>query len=229
MSDRQRFFESVYANNLWASHESRSGKGSELEATAPLRQELTAVLHYFGIRSMLDLPCGDFHWMQHVDLAGIRYIGADIVPDIVANNQQRFGNADRQFVHADLVSGPLPKADVVFCRDCMIHCTLELIQKSLQTLLTSGATYVFLTHDNSLIRYLAHANCNVDLEPLENGVNYLYRTVNFTLPPFSFPPPLHFINEGFWDHCKTMALWRTDTLRQLLYKPQLTTELPNPL
>ena len=28
---------------------------------------------------MLDVPCGDFRWMAHVDLSGIIYIGGDII------------------------------------------------------------------------------------------------------------------------------------------------------
>lgn len=216
MSDRQRFFESVYRDNLWDSGESRSGQGSELAYTASLRAELPVLLKQLAVGSMLDLPCGDFNWMEHVDLAGIEYVGADIVPEIVSANQARFGNAQRRFIRADVVEDTLPEVDLIFCRDCLIHFSYELIGRAVNAMLASKARYLFLTHDNTLIRYEPNGGKNVDLESLENGVNYMYRPINFTLPPFSFPQPVHMINEGLWDGYKTMALWRTDDLRQAM-------------
>lgn len=216
MSDRQSFFESVYHDNLWDSAESRSGQGSELAYTATLRAELPILLKQLAVGSMLDLPCGDFNWMAHVDLAGIQYVGADIVPEIVSANQARFGNAQRRFIRVDVIEDTLPEVDLIFCRDCLIHFSYELIGHALKAMLASKARYLLLTHDNTLIRYETNGGKNADLDSQENGVNYMYRPINFTLPPFSFPPPVHVINEGLWDGYKTMALWRTDDLRQAM-------------
>jgi SAM-dependent methyltransferase len=214
VSDRQSFFESVYRDNLWNSSESRSGHGSELANTVELRAELPVLLRQLGVTSMLDLPCGDFNWMQHVDLSGVQYVGADIVPEVVSRNQARFGNKDRSFIQADIVQGPLPHTDLVFCRDCLIHFSLELALSALKTILASSARYLLLTHDSSLLRYEPADGKNVDIEALENGVNYQFRPLNFTLAPFLFPPPDTLIHEELWDGCKTMALWRTDELRR---------------
>jgi SAM-dependent methyltransferase len=82
------------------------------------------LLRQLGVTSMLDLPCGDFNWMQHVDLSGMQYVGADIVPEVVSRNQARFGNKDRRFIQADIVQGPAG-TDLVFCRDCLIHFSLR--------------------------------------------------------------------------------------------------------
>ena len=38
------------------------------------------------ITSVLDIPCGDFNWMQKVDLSNIEYIGADIVEELIKKN-----------------------------------------------------------------------------------------------------------------------------------------------
>jgi hypothetical protein len=51
---------------------------SSLEETATLRQELPRLLNAFQISTVLDLPCGDFNWIQQVPLKVDRYIGADI-------------------------------------------------------------------------------------------------------------------------------------------------------
>jgi SAM-dependent methyltransferase len=217
MSDRQSFFQSVYQNNLWDSGESRSGQGSELAHTATLRDELPALLKQLEVRSMLDLPCGDFNWMQHMDLTGIQYVGADIVPEIVNENQDRFSNAQRRFICADVVEGPIPEVDLIFCRDCLIHFSFELAGSALKTMMASKARYLLLTHDDILTRYEPNGGKNMDLEALRNGVNYMYRPINFTLAPFSFPPPMHMIKESsLWDGYKTMALWRIDDLHQAI-------------
>jgi hypothetical protein len=47
-------------------------------------QNSLTLLRQFEIHSLLDLPCGDFNWMQHVDLQGIKYTGGDIVEALVA-------------------------------------------------------------------------------------------------------------------------------------------------
>ena len=64
-------------------HQSRSGDGSSLPATERLRNAMPKLFDDYGIQSFLDAPCGDWFWMQHVDLSGIHYIGADISGEII--------------------------------------------------------------------------------------------------------------------------------------------------
>src|SRR3954453_15345012 len=78
----QQRFERIYATNLWSDPETRSGVGSTLDSTRAIRAKLPAALHTLGTRGLLDGPCGDFTWMERVDLDGIQYIGGDIVPAI---------------------------------------------------------------------------------------------------------------------------------------------------
>lgn len=60
---RAEFFSNVYQNNLWGSGQSRSGEGSELAWTGDLVEKLPALLRAHGVWRLLDVPCGDFHWM----------------------------------------------------------------------------------------------------------------------------------------------------------------------
>src|SRR4051812_28060105 len=76
----QERFERIYETNLWSDPETRSGVGSSLDSTRVLRTELPQALRKLEARVLLDVPCGDFTWMGHVDLSGIQYIGGDIVP-----------------------------------------------------------------------------------------------------------------------------------------------------
>jgi hypothetical protein len=79
-------FTEIYNNNGWCSPESRSGNGSELKNTIKLRSELPYLFVKYNIKSILDIPCGDFNWMKEVDLTNIEYKGADIVESLINLN-----------------------------------------------------------------------------------------------------------------------------------------------
>ena len=214
MIDRREFFETVYRENQWSSPDSRSGPGSELSATENLRRELPALLQRFAITSVLDAPCGDFNWMQHLDLGGIQYVGGDIVSGIVQRNESQFGSSGRRFVQLDLASDMLPATDLIFCRDCLIHCSNGLVIQILRNIVQSRAKFLCTTHDVSYLRY---ARQDFQVGDLGYEISHRFRCINFTLPPFNFPPPIHVINEpDFWEDCKTMALWSIDDLRPLV-------------
>ncbi|HEV8722667.1 MAG TPA: hypothetical protein VGW77_18770 [Candidatus Binatia bacterium] len=59
-----------------------SGPGSSLFQTATVRAALPGVIQQFGVKSMLDIPCGDFNWMKEVTLDVDRYIGGDIIKQL---------------------------------------------------------------------------------------------------------------------------------------------------
>ncbi|HVS61137.1 MAG TPA: hypothetical protein VHE82_10645 [Gemmatimonadaceae bacterium] len=113
----QERFERSYSTNLWSDPESRSGVGSGLDSTRVLRAELPMALRQLEARVLLDVPCGDFAWMEHVDLSGIEYIGGDIVPSIIEENQRLHAGESRRFARLDLTRDILPDADVLLCRD----------------------------------------------------------------------------------------------------------------
>lgn len=67
------------------------GHGSNLKQTQEIINQLPNIFKQHGVHSILDLPCGDYNWMKHVDLSDINYIGGDIVPKLLIktiNNMQ---------------------------------------------------------------------------------------------------------------------------------------------
>lgn len=90
--DEKTIFDKVYKNREWGDGESVSGTGSYLESTKHLIRELPFLFSRYGIRSILDIPCGDFNWMKEVNLSGINYIGDFIVEGI---NEKDGYQADR--------------------------------------------------------------------------------------------------------------------------------------
>ena len=76
-------FTEIFKRNFWGDRESVSGSGSNQEQTRVIVREIPRVLKEVGARTLLDLPCGDFNWMQRVDLSGVSYTGGEIVQDLV--------------------------------------------------------------------------------------------------------------------------------------------------
>jgi SAM-dependent methyltransferase len=200
----EQAFSHIYATNLWGSDESRSGLGSADDATRGVRAGLPELLRAVEARTLLDVPCGDFGWLNHVDLGAIEYIGADIVPALIARNTELFADARRRFLHLDLTRDPLPACDVVLCRDCLVHLSFANSTRALDNIVRSGATYLLTT------TFTAQSH-NEDIEDGD------WRVINLERPPFNLPPPLALLVEGCLEGNgtyadKTLALWRVADL-----------------
>jgi hypothetical protein len=69
-------FDAYFEHNNWGDAESLSGPGSNLAGTAMVRRALPALLRKYGVRTLLDAPCGDLYWMREVvDASEVQYIG----------------------------------------------------------------------------------------------------------------------------------------------------------
>src|SRR5262249_28445052 len=115
--DNLTAFTNIYLDNLWENPESRSGWGSTLANTAMLRRHLGRLLANMNIKTFFDAPCGDFNWMSHVPFSeGMYYIGADLVPDLIAALTAKYGDrSGHHFCVIDIVRGTLPSADLWLC------------------------------------------------------------------------------------------------------------------
>lgn len=191
-------FEKIYHSNYWASEESFSGCGSNLEATRLLRAGLDAFIKEREITSMLDIPCGDFNWIRHMDLK-LKYIGADIVAALISENQKAYGGENRSFEVLDLTKSKLPACDLVFTRDCLNHLSFSDIKKAQQNVSSSQSTYLAVTQFPEQA-----TNRNQ-----ESG--FIFRRINFRLPPFGWPEPLVEYPE-LENGIKTLAVWRVSDL-----------------
>ncbi|KAH7026805.1 hypothetical protein B0J12DRAFT_704909 [Macrophomina phaseolina] len=191
-------FGEIYRKNVFGSAESHSGNGSSLEQTATIRQLLPGLLARLGVQTLLDAPCGDFNWMRHVDLGGRTYIGADVVEELIANNRNAFPGVD--FRCLDIVRDPLPRADLILCRDCLVHLRAADAVEAVRNFKRSGATYLLAT---------TFTNTEQNEETFVRG---LWRALNLQKPPFNLPEPLELFNENcteagtlFAD--KSLGLW----------------------
>ena len=201
----QRVFNDIYERNAWGGVESRSGSGSTLEQTKTIRTALPQLLRDLGVRSLLDIPCGDHHWIKEVPLEGIQYTGTDIVPAMVERNQRVYGSEGRTFLLGDLVRDPLSKVDLILSRDCFSHLPHRDILAALQNIKRSGSIYLLTTTYTERTK-------NEELN------RFGWRPLNLQLSPFHLPLPLLVINEKCTEHDgqyadKSLGLWKIADLR----------------
>ena len=200
-------FTEVCRANKWGGTESVSGRGSDLFQTRVVRRELPTVFRDFSIRTMLDIPCGDFHWMKDTDLGGVIYTGADIVADLIGKNGQH-ERSNVRFRKLNLIEDKLPRVDLVFCRDCLVHLSNKELFLSLHNICESGSAYLLTT---------TFTSC----EQNRNIATGDWRPLNFEIAPFSFPQPLMVINEECTEGSgaysdKSLGLWRVEDIRKCL-------------
>lgn len=208
--ESQEIFERIYNTRAFydkasgGTDESVSGAGSSLDATRAIREALPSVIQDYAIKTFFDLCCGDCNWIAHVNLGVDLYLGADIVPELIEENKKRYGRLGTEFMHLDLIMSPLPRADLILCRDCLVHLSTEDAKRAIRNLVSSGSKYLLATtfpeRTNNLV--------------ISNGQ---WSPYNMQAPPFNFPTPLKIINEDCREHYpnfkdKSLGLWRIEDL-----------------
>ncbi len=197
-------FTRIYSGNRWSGQESVSGPGSDTAETRVLLQKLPPLLREIQVRSILDAPCGDLFWMRDLDLDGIQYTGIDIVSDLIEENQKRFASSEYQFLCADLICDPLPRVDLILCRDCLVHLSYEDAFAALRNMQASQSTWLLAT---------TFTGQDMNRDIVTGG----WRTLNLQRQPFDFPGPSALLDEecphqdgAYRD--KMLGLWRLSEL-----------------
>lgn len=196
--DAEVVFSKIYERNLWNDPESASGRGSTLQRTTVIRRVLPVLLSEVGAESLLDAPCGDFNWMRYTELGSVRYIGADVVPGLIARNDQLYGRDGRKFVILDITRSAIPTVSVILCRDCFTHLSFRDIRSAVVNFKRSNSEYLFAT---------THTG-DREHRDIATGQG---RYVNLQLPPFNFPEPVKLVVEDP-ELGKCLGIWRLQLL-----------------
>jgi hypothetical protein len=205
LRSRKQIFTNIYKTKSWDREApSKSGYGSSLEQTKILREELPIFITEWKIKTMLDIPCGDFFWLKETELPVTDYIGADIVEALIRDNCAAYQTEHRHFMVLDIVDDKVPLVDLIFCRDLFVHFSDSLIKQAVRNIKKSNSKYLLTT------TYTRHSE-NQDINT--GG----WRPLNLEISPFRFPPALHIINEGCteWNGVyadKCLGLWKVENL-----------------
>jgi SAM-dependent methyltransferase len=196
-------FTQIYERKAWQVEESRSGGRSNIYATEKIRAAIPKTLEKYHIRSVLDVPCGDFFWFNEMQLPIEHYIGGDIVRPLIEENSKKFASATKSFRVIDITRDALPASDLLLCRNLFIHLSNNLVISALRNIADAELTYLLVTHDPDIVE-------NIDIDP------GMHRGVNLRIAPFNFPPPLEQLDDyTVASQFRQLALWRIADLRRL--------------
>lgn len=160
--------------------------------------QLPVLLQELHSETLLDAACGDFNWMRYVDLGSVEYIGVDVVPDLISRNRQLYEGQRRSFAVLDITKDQLPHADVILCRDCLIHLSYTRIRAVIDTFKQTSARHLLCT---------THTNVLENIDCPDGS----WRPVNLQLQPFNFPSPIKLIIEDE-ELGKCLGVWRIEDL-----------------
>lgn len=205
----EKLFTETYEKGTWypptnsGIRESVSGAGSSRIATTAIRDALPGLIADLGVRSLFDVCCGDCNWITHIIPHIDLYVGADIVSSLIDENKRRFDGTGAEFVHLNLLTSDLPKADLVLCRDCLVHFSYEDVITAIENIRCSHSTYLLTT------TFLNRTNKSITTGD--------WAPYNLQAPPFNFPEPLRIINENCKERYplyidKSLGLWRINEL-----------------
>jgi hypothetical protein len=196
MNDTEKIFTDIIQQHRWLDH--ICGTGSTMTNTENVRKYLPEVMAKLGCISLLDAPCGDYSWMSQVKWPeGFQYIGADIVAPMIDRLKTQW--PDRDFRHINIITDPLPKMDVMLCRDCLIHLPWADIRRVIQNVVDSGIGYLAATS------YLHGEQNDISM----GGCHH----INLRANPACFPDPLYAIlDQGHQILEHHIMFWSRDQL-----------------
>ena len=192
-------FEDIYRRNAWNGVETRSGPGSGTYATRALKDALPGLVADLGVRSVLDVGCGEGFWQP--DLPG--YLGVDVAESAV--REARANHPDRIYAVADIRLVVPPPFGLVIVRDVIQHLSYPSAAALIGNIRASGSAYLLAS------TYKGSPNRDI-----EDGGFY---SPDLTAEPFGLPDPEVLIFDGYAYHAtleprdsvKFLGLWSLDS------------------
>jgi SAM-dependent methyltransferase len=213
-------FSNIYDNYGFGSLESRSGPGSTLDETKKLRESIKKIIKDKNIKSVVDIPCGDFNWMKEIVFNFESYIGGDIVKKAIEENNERYSNSRIKFIEFDIVNDEIPNGDLLIVRDIIGHFPIDDGIKILKNILNSKCKYLLSTTWAKKIGNDWFPCEKNDVHRENEGVDYgRFYPVNLMSNPFNLPNAEIYLEEDVMvdnfenGNRKTLALWDLDKIR----------------
>jgi hypothetical protein len=183
-TSRAEIFSLIYKDKMWGgSDDFYSGHGSaDPQLVEPYIAAVSAFLSDLPTApDVCDFGCGDFRVGQKVRPLCAGYVGADVVPELIERNKERFADLNVDFRVVDIVTDDLPEGEVAFIREVLQHLSNAEIEAVLPKL--AKFRYVVVTEDLPQGDFLA----NVDKPASFDIRATLGSGVDLEKAPFDFP------------------------------------------
>ena len=130
----QEAFQKVYRSKAWGSGAAEfcSGSGSIGPASSQYCDAVIGFIQAQNVASVVDLGCGDYSVGKRiVESTNVQYIGVDVVPELIEYHRRNVKNDRVTFRCADIISDPLPSADLYLIRQVLQHLSNDEINRVL--------------------------------------------------------------------------------------------------
>ena len=112
----------------------------------------------------------------------IKYLGVDIVEDLIQENKSKYQNENIKFSAGDIVNFEVKeKYDLVIVRDLLIHLDNTDIKKILNNLKKMNVKYLAIN--------------NYEINKNRDVIIGQHRQVNILIEPYNFPKPIFSFND----------------------------------
>ena len=208
---RKLIFTSIFKSKHWVQKNdslakkyiSISGHGSNINTKQfqNLSSCFLDFLEKFSINSILDMPCGDFLWMNQIlKSKKLKYLGIDIVDDLIGKNKINYESSNIKFKTSDVTNFITEeKFDLLFMRDFFIHISNEDILKILKNI--SKMNIKYFASEN----YEIYKNINTEIGK--------HRKVNLQIEPFNLEKPIFSFKD--YEQDKYIYFYKKDILKKL--------------
>ena len=207
---RKKIFTSIYKSNHWVQNGnslprkfvSVSGHGSNIgtDQYKQLINNFTNLIEKYQINSILDMPCGDFLWIKEVvKNKNIKYLGIDIVEELIKNNNLKFKDEKINFQSFDIINFNTNKEfDLVVIRDLFLHIKNSDITKIINNLKSMNIKYIALnSYDNE--------------ENIDVTIGH-HRKINLLINPFNLKEPIYSFKD--YENDKFFYIYDLKTLKK---------------
>jgi hypothetical protein len=186
------YFKTIYHENLWKNDETISGDGSTLKCSYPYLSFLKEFVKTNNIKTILDLGCGDFNLMKHVDFKDVEYLGVDLVNELIEKNNINYGSINIKFINNKIHDYEFKdNYDLILCKDVLQHWSTQSVITFLSVI--KNYKYCLLINDYNNDEYY-NKNFNVPILDSE------YTIVDLTADPYNVNG--EYIFE--WQSCNTL-------------------------
>jgi hypothetical protein len=177
-------FAETYRSKLWGEVEGEdfcSGGGSDQQFAVPYAAWVTRFIAERGVNTVVDLGCGDFRVGQRIcSITPVRYVGVDIVPDLITRNNSRFGRNGVEFKCANIIEDELPDGDLCLIRQVLQHLSNAQISRVLAN--CAKFPYLLVTED---VYNGPGMRPNLDTQHGPDNRLFRHSGVYLDLPPYS--------------------------------------------
>ncbi len=125
-------FDNIYTNNGWGFG---SGHGSLPSVTKSYRSFLETFIKNNDITSIVDYGCGDWQFSKIIKWGDAKYVGVDIVPSVIKEDNKKYANDKISFKAIEPGQAKLPKGDLLIVKDVLQHLSKKDIDQFLKDIL----------------------------------------------------------------------------------------------